>query len=194
MIFEIGDFLVTEDVLESPFICDLNACKGACCIEGDGGAPVNEDEKKILTENLEAILPYMSEEGKKTIAENSLFYQDQEGEWLIELSPSKACVFASWDEKGHLGCSVEKAFLAGKTDFQKPISCHLYPIRVSKIGGKTALNYHRWKICKAACALGKKEKIPLYLFLKRPLQRAFGQEFWGELAGVAQALKEEKNK
>ena len=188
MILEINNILVSSDILKSEFICDLSACKGACCIEGDAGAPIDVQEAEDLAKNYAKIKPFMQPEGLQAVEEKGLTYLDEDGEQLIQLAPSDACVFAVWDQDNHIRCAIEKAHLAGESNFQKPISCHLYPIRSKKIGMHLTLTYHRWNICKAACKLGKKHKMKVYQFLEKPLVRAFGQDFFDELKVVEKEI------
>jgi hypothetical protein len=188
MIFEINNILVSSDLLKSEFICDLSVCKGACCIQGDSGAPIQAQELEDLTKNYDKIKPFMQPEGLQAVEEKGLAYFDQDGDQLIQLAPSEACVFAVWDPDNSIRCAIEKAHSAGATDFQKPISCHLYPIRAQKIGAHLTLSYHKWNICKAACKLGKKHKMKVYQFLEKPLVRAFGQDFFDELQVVEKEM------
>ena len=162
---QIGDVVVSLDVFQEKFLCDLGACKGACCIEGDAGAPVELDE---------------------------VVYTDQEGDLVTSIVNNKDCVFTCYDEKGCCYCAIEKAYREGKTDFYKPVSCHLYPIRIGDYGPYKAVNYNRWDVCKAAVLLGKKENLPVYQFLKEPLIRKFGEEWYKELVTVAEELKKQQ--
>lgn len=188
---QIDDVVVTLDVLKDKFICDLSACKGACCIEGDAGAPVEFDE----IEKLEAVLPLvwddLADNAKKVIDKQGVVYVDEDGDTVTSIVNGKDCVFTCYDDKGMCYCSIEKAYRAGKTDFYKPISCHLYPIRVSSLGAYKAVNYHRWQICKAAVVLGEKVGMPVYKFLKEPLIRKFGQDWYNELDIAVGELKEQ---
>lgn len=182
--------LLSEDLFDKHFICDLNSCKGACCVEGDFGAPVNETEIDTINELLPAISPFLSPEGLEVITRNGISEQDKDGDLVTTCLPTGECVFAVRDN-GILSCGIEKAWKAGKVNFQKPISCHLYPIRINKVGDYDALNYHKWDICKPACALGEKHQIPIYKFLKAPLVRAYGEGWYNELDAIAEALKED---
>ncbi len=189
----IGDVLVSDDVISSYFACELNACKGACCIEGDYGAPLTIDEVEILNDLLPILEPYLSQDSLELIKEKGavLYHEETEGH-VTNLMPNGACVFMGRDEMGIAYCGIEKAYMDGKTNFRKPISCHLYPIRVNENPhlGFTAVNYHRWDICTAACGKGKKEKILLYKFLKEPIIRKFGESFYEELCAAADYLSE----
>jgi Protein of unknown function (DUF3109) len=190
MLVEIGDKVVSTQIFERKFVCDLNACKGACCIEGDAGAPLTFEEVSVLEDDLEVIKPYMREEGLKAVEEQGVFYMDQENEPVTTLVNGAECAFVYFDEQGITKCSIEQAHIDGKTDFKKPISCHLYPIRVKKFNDFKALNYDTWSICSDACDLGEKLGVPVYIFLKEPIIRAFGEDFFDELEIVSKELKE----
>jgi hypothetical protein len=181
MLVEIGDKIISTQLFERKFVCDLNACKGACCIEGDAGAPLTDEEVNTLEEELEHIKPFMREEGLKAVEESGVFYIDQENDMGTTLVNEKECAFVFFDEKGITKCAIEAAYNANKTTFKKPISCHLYPIRVKHFQDFTALNYNQWDICEPACDCGEKLNVPVYKFLKEPLIRAFGEPFFKEL-------------
>ncbi len=172
---------ISDDVAEQFFVCDLDKCKGACCVEGDLGAPLDLDELPILNRIYADVKPYLSEAGIKAIDEQGLYEQDVDGDYVTTTVGGKECVFAVWDERGILKCGIEAAYNDGKTDWKKPLSCHLYPIRVTKYEQYHALNYDRWNICSPACGLGKKLGVPVYKFLKEPLIRAYGEAWYGEL-------------
>ena len=179
---QIDDVVVSLDVLQEKFLCDLGACKGECCIEGDAGAPVEQDEVVKLEEVLPIIWEDLSPEARA-----------EEGDLVTSIVNGKDCVFTCYDEKGTCFCAIEKAYRAGKVDFYKPVSCHLYPIRVGNYGPYKAVNYHRWNVCKAAVLLGKKENVPVYKFLKEPLIRKFGQEWYDALEEVAIEWEKQNN-
>lgn len=189
MLVEIGDKIVSTQIFERKFVCDLNACKGACCIEGDAGAPLTEEEVSILEDNLDVIKPYMREEGIAAVDESGVFYMDQDNEPVTTLVNGAECAFVYFDEKGITKCSIEQAHTEGKLDFKKPISCHLYPIRVKRFNEFKALNYDVWSICSDACTLGEQLNVPVFKFLKEPLIRAFGEDFYSELEVVDQEIK-----
>ncbi len=189
MLVEVKDKVVSTQIFDRKFVCDLSACKGACCIEGDAGAPLTLEEVDILEDNLEVIKPYMRKEGIEAIDKTGVFYMDQDNEPVTTLVNDAECAFVFFDENGITKCSVEQAHLAGKLAFKKPLSCHLYPIRTKKFNDFTALNYDEWKICEPACACGDKLDVPVYKFLKEPLVRAFGEEFFKELEVVASEIK-----
>ena len=178
---QIEDTIISLDLLEQNFICDLNNCKGACCIEGDEGAPLNANEVKIIEELLPIIWDDLSEKSKDVINNQGITYIDREGEPVISIVNGAECVFTFTDEKGICKCAIEKAYREGKTDFYKPISCHLYPIRLQKYNDYTAVNYHKWNLCKCARKLGNKMQMPVYQFLKEPLIRKFGADWFNQL-------------
>jgi Protein of unknown function (DUF3109) len=190
MIVEIDDKLISTEIFERKFICDLNACKGACCVEGDNGAPLTMDEVDILEEIYETVKPFMREEGIAAVEKTGVFYMDEWNEPATTLVDNQECAFVYFDEKGITKCAIEQAHLAGKVDWKKPISCHLYPIRVSKLTNNVALNYDEWNICKPACACGEQLNVPVYKFLKEPIIRAFGEEFYEDMEKVDALLKE----
>ena len=163
--------------------------KGECCIEGDAGAPVELDEVEKLEEVLPVIWDELSPEARAVIDKQGVVYTDEEGDLVTSIVNHKDCVFTCYDEKGYCYCAIEKAFRAGKTDLYKPISCHLYPIRIGDYGPYKAVNYHRWNVCKAAVLLGQKENLPVYKFLKEPLVRKFGEEWYKELEIAAEELQ-----
>jgi len=178
---QIDQTLISDDIKEQFFVCDLDKCKGACCVEGDLGAPVDEDELAGLEEVVEVVKPYLSEEAIQALEEKGPFLLDEDGDFSTTTIEERECAFAFYDQKGILKCSIEQAWRDGKTDVQKPISCHLYPIRVAKLHDFLALNYDRWHICSPACDLGEKLSVPVYQFLKDPLIRRFGQEWYDKL-------------
>ncbi len=184
MLIEIDDKVISLEIFSKKFVCDLNACKGACCIEGDSGAPITAEEVSILEEDLEKIKPFMRPEGIAAVEESGVFYMDWDNEMVTTLVNEKECAFVYFDEKGITKCAIEQAHKAGVTDFKKPISCHLYPIRTAKFPEFEALNYNEWSICSPACTLGESLGVKVYQFLKEPLIRAYGEEFYKELEEV----------
>ncbi|MEZ5007056.1 MAG: DUF3109 family protein [Chitinophagales bacterium] len=186
----IDDILISDDVIEKQFVCDLKKCKGACCIEGDGGAPLEVDELKILEDEYEKFEPYMTEIGKQAIAEQGKYVFEKDDFYTGYGTPlignTGACAYVNYDEKGVALCSIEQAFNDGKITFRKPISCHLYPVRIKEYKKSTAVNYETWNICSDACTLGAKLKVPTYVFVKDALIRKFGEEFYEQLDGAAQ--------
>lgn len=189
MLVEIEDKIVSTQIFERQFVCDLTACKGACCIEGDGGAPVTPEEVQIIETHLDQIMPFMRPEGIAAVEAKGVSYLDKELEPATTLVNGAECAFVFFDNSGIAKCAIEKAQREGIIDFPKPISCHLYPIRTKKFQDYTALNYEKWDICEPACACGEKLEVPVYKFLKEPLQRAFGTQFYQELEKVASELE-----
>lgn len=189
----IDDKIISDDVLEKQFVCDLAKCKGACCVKGDGGAPLEKHEKELLPEIYEHVKPFLSEEGIKAIEQKGFStFDKEENVWATPLRNSDtACVYVNFDDNGITYCGIEKAFEAGKIDFQKPVSCHLYPIRITKHTTFEAVNYEKWDICAAACKLGEHLQVPVYQFLKAPLIRKYGEGFYAALEATAQHQTEE---
>lgn len=187
----IQDKLVNDDVLQSYFACDLNACKGACCWEGDYGAPIENDEIDQIDSNLTSIRQYLDKESNSIIDTEgySTYYKDI-NTLGTSLKAKGDCVFLK-RENGVAYCAIEKAYYDGKSDFLKPVSCHLYPVRIDHDPhtGFEILSYHRWHICNAACAKGKKEQIPLHKFIKQGIIRKYGEEFYNELEAFAAYIK-----
>lgn len=187
---QIDDVIVSFDVFREKFCCDVDACKGECCIEGDAGAPLEEQEVKELEKALPIIWDDLSKEAQEVIEHQGVCYRDSDGDLVTSIVNGKDCVFTCYDEKGVCLCALEKAYRAGKLNFYKPISCHLYPIRIANYPTFTALNYHRWNVCKAAVLLGEQKDIPVYKFLKAPLVRKFGEAWYRELEIAAEELKQ----
>ena len=178
----VGNAVLSDDIKENFFVCDLEACKGACCVEGDSGAPLEDDETKILEEIYPFVKDYITEEGRQVIAAQGTWVIDSDGDKVTPtLGANRECAYALYDDRGILKCGIEQAYLAGKTSWKKPISCHLYPIRVTKYDQYDALNYNRWHICDPACQLGKSLQVPLYIFLKEALVRKYGEAWYAEL-------------
>lgn len=184
---EIGNTLVSLEIFTEKFCCDLSSCHGACCVEGDAGAPVDESEIGGLEEAAETIWDQLSDDARAVIRKHGVVTVDRDGEFVTSIVNGRDCVFTC-HEDGCCYCAIERACRNGGLKVQKPQSCHLYPIRVSKVGDSLALNYHRWSICRPAVELGKRMNLPLYKFLREPLIRAFGQEWWDELELVASEL------
>lgn len=179
---EIGkNTLVSLDLVERFFYCNLDDCHGECCIEGDAGAPLTVEEAESLQQLKPRILPYLTPKARKTVEEEGVSYIDQEGDLVTQLVDGAQCVFTTFAENGVCLCALEKARREGEKDFFKPISCSLYPVRVKEYDGFTAVNYHRWKICKGAEVMGRAKGIRAFEFLREPLIRRFGQEWYDEL-------------
>ncbi|MEM9297709.1 MAG: DUF3109 family protein [Bacteroidota bacterium] len=184
---ELGKTILSDDIKEQFFVCNLEKCKGACCVEGDLGAPLEESELPILEEIYNKVKPYLTVEGVKAIERQGTYILDEDREYSTPTIEGKECAYAVYDEKGILKCGIEQAYLDGKTDFKKPISCHLYPIRATKYSEFEALNYDRWDICSPACDLGSSLNVPIYKFLKEPLIRRYGQQWYADLVKIIEA-------
>ena len=183
-VFQIDDKLISEQLFEKKFVCDLNACKGACCVEGDSGAPLSDDEAIILQEIYPTIEKYLTPEAKKVIKKHGFSVVDADGDTVTPLINHRECVYAYRDSNGILKCSIEKAFLNKEISFHKPISCYLFPIRIKEYKDFTAINYEEEKICKPALILGEKLGIPVFRFLKEPLIARFGKTFYDALEKI----------
>lgn len=189
---QIGDKLISEDIFSEEFVCNLTKCKGACCVEGDVGAPLDREETRILEEIFDKVKPYLRPEGVKALEEQGTWTVDpMDGDFVTPMVKGEECAYVIFDEKGITKCGIEKAYEDGAVDWQKPISCHLYPIRVNEYSTFTALNYHEWPICNDACVLGKELKVPVYKFLKGPIIRKYGEEFYNILSDAADEWKRE---
>lgn len=187
----IDNILVSDEVVEDQFVCDLNHCKGGCCVDGDAGAPLSKDELDRINEVYDAVLPYLSEESIRELNRQGRYVYDREFGWVTPTIQSKVCVYGIIDEKGIVKCGIEQAYLDGKVKWKKPISCHLFPIRIklSKDKKTEFVNYEpREDLCKAACSLGKKLKVPVYVFLKDALIRKYGESFYEALDATARHL------
>ena len=184
---EIGNTIISLDLLQCKFICDLKKCKGACCVEGDSGAPLEKEELKILETIFPIVKGFMSKEGVKTIEKEGIHVIDHDGDDVTPLNNSKECAFTIFEE-GIAKCSIEKAYEDGKINFKKPISCHLYPVRIKKYTHFEGINYDQWKICKPATILGEEKEIILYQLLKEPLIRKYGEDWYKQLEIAAKSL------
>ena len=186
---EVGRTLVSDDVVKEQFVCDLNKCKGACCVEGDLGAPLEPTELASIDEVLDLVKPYLSAEAIAVLEQEGGYLLDEDGEYSTTTIDGKECAFAFYDDNQVLKCSIEQAHKDGKTEFKKPISCHLYPIRVAKLPEFDALNYDRWHICAPACDLGKDLKVPVYTFLREALIRKYGEQWYQDLERSIATIK-----
>ncbi|WP_291908185.1 DUF3109 family protein [Chitinophaga sp. CB10] len=182
----IDDKYISDEVIEEQFVCNLSACKGACCVAGDCGAPLDKTEVKTLKKIYPKIKSYLRPEGIREIEHTGTNTVDKEYGYVTPIINGGICAYASIDEHGHVGCAIEKAYNDGVVDWKKPISCHLYPIRVTKYESFEAVNYDRWDICKPACKNGKALQVPVYRFLKDALIRKYGTEFYEVLDNIAQ--------
>lgn len=189
----IRDVLVSRDLIDAQFVCHLERCKGACCVGGDYGAPIADEEVPVLTAEFENIKPFMEQSGVEAIEEHGVYQYFSKPKFKgVTLREDRACAFVRIDPRGVAHCTIEEAWKAGATEFRKPVSCHLYPVRVRTLrgSGMKAANYDKWDLCKAACSHGAKLKVPLYQFVREALIRRFGQEFYDELEAVAKDLRQ----
>jgi len=176
----IDNTIVSEHLLEKKFVCDLNACKGECCVQGESGAPLDEEEIAILEDIWDEVKPYLPKDGVKAIEKQGVFVIDSDGDYTTPLVKGKHCAFTIFDD-GIAKCGIEQAYYDKKIDWKKPISCHLYPVRITKYKDYEAVNYHKWDICKPACECGAKLDVPVYKFLKEPLIRKYGKDWYKQL-------------
>jgi hypothetical protein len=186
---EVGHVVLTDDIKDEYFVCDLGKCKGGCCVEGDLGAPLDEEELAILDKIYPAVEPYLNDKGKAAIASQGKYILDDDNEYSTPTIDGKECAYAIYDGAGILKCGIELAYREGKIDpivegYQKPISCHLYPLRATRYERFEAINYDRWSICRDACTNGMNLKVPLYKFLRQPLERKYGKEWYQELVST----------
>lgn len=196
----INHTLISEDVFDKKFVCDLNACKGECCVAGDAGAPLDKKELKTLDKIYELVKPYMTKEGIAAVEKQGTYVKDEDGDYTTTLvSEGGACAFVIYDKDKIAKCAIEQAYIDGKLKdvtpgWKKPISCYLYPIRITEHKEYDAVNYHSWHICKPACECGKKLDVPVFKFLKAPLIQKYGEEWYRELDSVFQAYQQKKKK
>ncbi len=194
LMLQIKDTLVSLDIVEKFFCCDIAKCLGECCIEGDAGAPITKEEYNKLKEIVPIIYDDLFPNAQREIDENGVGYIDDEGDLVTSIVDGRNCVFTCYAPGGVCQCAIEKAYNEGRIkDFRKPISCYLYPARITEYPSFTAVNYHKWKICRCAGLLGKKEGIRLYQFLKGPLTLRFGKEWYDELAETCKVYLESKD-
>ena len=193
MIAEIDGKLVSHELFEKKFVCDLNACKGTCCVEGDAGAPLEKEELLILEEIQDIVKEFLPAKAVKALEEQGPFVLDDDGEFVTPLVNNKECAYAFFDNKGIAKCGIEEAHRLGKVGFKKPISCHLFPIRLTKLKEHIALNYSYWHICEPACDCGEKLDVKVYKFLREAIVRKFGQQFFDELESLDLHLQKGKD-
>ena len=186
--FQLGKTIVSEEILEREFVCNLSACKGTCCIDGDAGAPLSEEETKIMEVMYPKVKPYLRPEGIAAIEAQGTWVKGEDGDFETTLIEGKDCAYVIFDGDTAL-CGIEQAYNEGIVDWKKPVSCHLYPIRVKDFTEFTAVNYDKWHICDDACTLGKELQVPVYKFVKEALVRRFGEDWYLELEKVALDLK-----
>ncbi|MEX0289920.1 MAG: DUF3109 family protein [Flavobacteriaceae bacterium] len=184
--FQLGKTIVSEEILEQDFVCNLNACKGACCIDGEAGAPLEDSETEILVDIFKEVRPFLREAGVAAIEQQGAFVKGDDGEWETPLIDKSECAYVIYSSSGIAKCGLEEAYNQGATSWKKPVSCHLYPVRVKEYTKLTAVNYHKWQICDPACALGEELKVPIYKFVKEALIRKFGEQWYTELEKTAE--------
>lgn len=186
--FQVGNAIVSDEILENEFVCNLSACKGQCCVDGDAGAPLDKEETAILDQIYDKVKPYLRQEGIASIENQGKWIIGEDGDYETPLVNGSECAYVIFDGKTAL-CAIEQAYNEGVVDYKKPISCHLYPIRIKEYSQFSAVNYHHWHICDDACSLGKELEVPVYKFLKGPLIRKFGEDWYEELEQVATQWK-----
>lgn len=187
-IIQVGDVLLSPDIITEYFCCDLDVCKGACCVEGDAGAPVTLDEVAEIEDVLDEVWGEMSASAQSVVDRQGVAYADREGDLVTSIVSGKDCVFTCYD-KGCCLCALEKVWRSGRTSFVKPISCALYPIREKNLGmNLIGLNYHKWDICECGREKGRALQIPIYKFLREPLIRRFGRQWYAELETIVAEL------
>lgn len=191
MMIEIDGKVVSSEIFSRRFVCDLSRCKGTCCYDGDSGAPLEEAELEKLMEVYPAVEPYLSDQERDEIARQGLWVTDADGDLVTPIIDGRECVYSNRESDGTWTCAVEKAYRDGKTNWRKPISCHLYPIRVSKHPNFEALNFHEWEVCRPAMELGAKLGTPAYKFLRDPIVAKYGEAFYRELEAVEQELRQQ---
>lgn len=176
----VGKAILSDDLIEKEFVCNLTRCKGGCCVAGDLGAPVEPEERASMEKVYSKVRPYLSDSGRESIERQGTYVLDEEGEYSTPLINGQECAYTVFKDDIAL-CAIEMAYRDKKIDFKKPISCELYPIRIAKFGDQEALNYDRWDICSPACELGRELRVPVYKFLKEPLIRKYGVAWYEEL-------------
>lgn len=186
--FQLGKTIVSEEILEEDFVCNLSACHGACCVDGDAGAPLDEDETKILEEIYPAVKPFLRQEGIDAIESQGTWVTGHDGDFETPLINGRDCAYVIYDGKTAL-CGIEQAYNQKIISWKKPVSCHLYPIRIKAFSDFSAVNYHKWYICSDACTLGKELQVPVYKFVKEALIRKFGESWYEELEKVAKEYR-----
>ncbi|WP_452223998.1 DUF3109 family protein [Lacinutrix chionoecetis] len=187
--FQLGKTIVSEAIIENDFVCNLSACKGACCIDGDAGAPLTEDEAKILNDIYPKVKPFLRQKGIDAIEAQGTSIKTDFGELETPLINGADCAYVIFDKKNTALCAIEEAYNQGEVTWKKPVSCHLYPIRVKDYTEFSAVNYDKWEICDDACSLGKELQVPVYKFVKEALIRKFGADWYSQLENVAQTMK-----
>lgn len=188
---QLENTIISDEVFSEEFICNLSKCKGICCVEGDSGAPLEQNELQILDNIFDDIKPFLRQEGIEAILAQGKFIVDEDGDFVTPLINGNECAYVIFDQNNIAKCGIEEAYNAKVIDFQKPISCHLYPIRLQEYKTFTAVNYHHWEICNEACALGKSLKVKVLDFLEIPLKRKFGKVWFEKLKEIQRKLRED---
>lgn len=187
--FQLGKTIVSEDIIEKDFLCNLSACKGGCCVDGAAGAPLAVEEKEVLDTNYPKFKSFLRPEGIAAIEKQGTYVKGVDGDWETPLIDGADCAYVIFDTNQTALCGIEEAYNQGVIDWKKPISCHLYPVRVQEYSEFAAVNYHHWHICDEACTLGKQLQVPVYKFVKEGLVRKFGEDWYAELEKVAQDVR-----
>lgn len=187
--FQLGKTIISEDIIQKDFVCNLSACKGACCIDGDAGAPLEKSETNILQEIYPHVKPFLRDEGIQAIEQQGVYITTENGDFETPLIDGEDCAYVIFDENKTALCAIEEAYNQGEIDWKKPLSCHLYPIRIKEYSEFSAVNYEKWEICDDACSLGKELQVPVYKFVKDALIRKFGKDWYDELEKVAADYK-----
>ena len=187
--FQLGKTIISEDIIKRDFVCNLSACKGACCVDGDAGAPLEKEEAEILEKIYPKIKPFLRREGIEAIESQGIYVTIENGELETPLINNADCAYVIFDDNDIALCGIEEAYNQGEISWKKPVSCHLYPVRVKNYSEFSAVNYHKWQICDDACALGEELQVPIYKFVKEALIRKFGEDWYMELEKIAQTFK-----
>ncbi len=183
--FQLGKTIVSEEIIDNDFVCNLSACKGACCVEGDAGAPLDKEETEILNDIYPKVKPFLRKEGIAAIEAQGRFITTPFGDYETPLINGADCAYVIFDDKNTALCGIEEAYNQGEISWKKPLSCHLYPVRIKQYSEFAAVNYEKWDICNPACSLGKELQVPVYKFVREALIRKFGQDWYEELEKVA---------
>lgn len=186
--FQLGKTIVSDDVIKKDFLCNLSACKGACCVDGDAGAPLDKEEIEVIEKIYPKVKPFLRKEGIEAIESQGTYITTEEGELETPLINNADCAYVIFDDNEVAMCAIEEAYNQGEISWKKPVSCHLYPIRVRDYTEFSAVNYHKWQICDDACELGEELGVPVYKFVKEALIRKFGADWYAELEKVAETF------
>ncbi|MBU3820431.1 DUF3109 family protein [Flavobacteriaceae bacterium XHP0103] len=187
--FQLGKTIVSEDIIKKDFVCNLSACKGACCVDGDAGAPLEQEETEILKSIYPKVKPFLRPESIEAIEAQGTYITAEDGELETPLINGADCAYVIYNEDNIALCAIEEAYNQGKISWKKPVSCHLYPVRVKDYTEFSAVNYHKWQICDDACSLGKELQVPVYKFVKEALIRKFGEDWFAELEKIAKTYR-----